>query len=170
MASSHTHRSDEANSRWDYLSSDVKNKLSFMDPNGMFIVCMCCQLFGRVSDKSTKNLEKECGSIKLRHPFLVTDRWKDHTNNLTHIASEKKYQQMLDDEKEPDSKKRKNPIPSAIASPRITNFFAHKKKKKLDNAEKYNNPIVPKIKSNDTQCNGIFSLHEVLNTNAKYYR
>ena len=105
MASSHTHRSDEANSRWDYLSSDVKNKLSFMDPNGMFIVCMCCQLFGRVSDKSTKNLEKECGSIKLRRPFLVTDRWKDHTRNLTHIASEKKYQQMLDDENEPDSKK-----------------------------------------------------------------
>jgi hypothetical protein len=129
-------------------------------------------MFGRVSDKSTMNLEKEYGTINLRRPFSVTDRWKDHTRSLTHIASEEKYQQMLDDEKEPDPKKRKNPIPSAIASPPITNFFALKKKKKLDDAEKYNDPIVPKIKSKPsplyhTQCNGIFSLHEVLNTNAQ---
>ena len=72
-------------------------------------------------------------------------------------------------------KKKKNPIPSAIASPPITNFFSHAKKKKLEiNADKSNDAIIPKTKSKlpplyHTQCNGIFSLSELLNANVQKF-
>ena len=56
-------------------------------------------MFGRISDKSVKNAGKEYGRVNLRRPYIVTDRWNDHIANLVHVASEKKYQQKLDDEK-----------------------------------------------------------------------
>ena len=174
MASSNT--SNSSTSRWDHLSSDMKNQLCFLDPNGCFIVCKCCEMFGRISDKSVKNAGKEHGRVNLRRPCVVTDRWNDHIANLAHVASGKKYQQKLDYEKEPDSKKRKNPVTSAIASPPITSFFTRKKKKESNaDSDKSITPIIsPTVLCTKplalyhTQCSGTFSIHEIMGTTARH--
>ena len=165
---------NNTHSRWDYLSSDIKNQLSFLDPNGEFVVCQCCDIFGRVSDKSVKNPGKEYGKVTLRCPYSVTNCWNDHTTTKKHLASAEKYQQMMDDKKEPDPKKRKNPIPSAIASPTITYFFTRKKKKHSNtNIEPSNGTIVPHATSKPlplyyTKCSGIFSIREVMGTAVRF--
>ena len=165
--------SNISTSRWDHLSSDVKNQLSFLDPNGWFVVCKCCEMFGRVSDKSVKNT-KEYGRVNLRRAYSVTDRWNDHIITQPHVASERKYQQKLDDEKEVDPKKRKNPVTSAVASPPITSFFTRKKKKEgHTNDDNSNTPIPPVVTLKPlplyhTQCSGIFSIHEVMGTVARH--
>ena len=169
MTTSNT--SYDANSGCYSITSDIKEQLSYLDPNGMYIVCKCCEMFGRVVDKNMSNFHNEYGKIKLRRPYIVIGRWKDHLTIRSHVASKEKYQQMMDDKKEPDPKKRKNPIPSAIASPTITNFFVAKKKKsKNTDNHKSNGPFVPTVTSKPlplyrTKCNGVFSLHEVMNTN-----
>lgn len=119
-------------------------------------------MFARVSDKSVKNSKKEYGKVNLRRAYLVTDRWNDHIETQPHKASERKYQQKLDDEKEVDPKKRKNPVTSAVASPPITSFFTRKKKKEGNTDDNNVNTLIsPVVISKPlppyhTQCSGIF--------------
>ena len=99
--------SNISTSRWDHLSSDVKNQLSFLDPNGWFVVCKCCEMFGRFHLSSSqerpiwppesKKLEKKY-RVHLRR--IVQDKFgvanfENYNEIGDHREKEKKLQSYV---------------------------------------------------------------------------
>ena len=72
--------------------------------------------------------------------------------------------------------KRKNPVASAVASPSIASFFTLQKKKKKNEDGNDSNTSISSVAISmpvplyHARCSGIFSIQEVMGTNARFSR
>ena len=136
-------------SEWN-LTINEKNRFSYLDPNGLFIICKYCERFGN-------SVNQDVGRINMRRPFIGanTDKWSDHASTRMHRLSLDKWSKMVDKGVDPEKSKRK-------ADTQITSFFNKKNK----SAPPQKSHQIPKESPlYHRRCNGVFSLHEILNSN-----
>ena len=50
-------------SEWN-LTINEKNRFSYLDPNGLFVICKYCERFGN-------SVNQDVGRINMRRPFIV---------------------------------------------------------------------------------------------------
>ena len=106
------------------ISIHEKNRFSFLDRNGLFVICKYCERFGN-------SINKHVGRINIRRPFIGanTDKWSDHASTSIHRSSVEELSKMVDKGIDSEKLKRK-------ADTQITSYF--NKIKKLTHLQKSN--------------------------------